>query len=252
MWRSLNFSKLQSPSLHVAALASIAIAQPLFDLFGRAPEFLLAHDLGPAEILALVGILGVLVPAVFAILVAVLQRINPTIGWVAAAVLVAFFVALVALYATRDVPGPEWIPVMSSVAAALAAAVLYYRLASARRFAAWLVPGIAVIPLLFLLRPGVQSLVWPQEQDVVASSASPIPVVLIVFDGLPLTALLDTRYEIDRNLYPSFAALADQSTWYRNATTVSDYTQWALPAILSGRYPAPQALPIASRVSHES
>ena len=51
---------------------------------------------------------------------------------------------------------------------------------------------------------------------------------------------------IDRDRYPAFAALADQSTWYRNATTVSDYTQWAVPAILSGRYPAPRSLPIAS------
>ena len=33
-----------------------------------------------------------------------------------------------------------------------------------------------------------------------------------------------------------FAALADQSTWYRNATGVSGLTNWAVPAMLTGRY----------------
>ena len=52
----------ESRPLHIAALASIAIAQPLFDLLGQAPEFLLAHDLGPSEILAVVVTLGAGLP----------------------------------------------------------------------------------------------------------------------------------------------------------------------------------------------
>jgi len=78
------------------------------------------------------------------------------------------------------------------------------------------------------------------------STTSATPVVFVVFDGLPLTALLDEHDAIDRDRYPAFAELAGQSTWYRNATTVSDYTQWAVPAILTGRYPAQRSLPIAS------
>src|SRR5215218_9352243 len=34
---------------------------------------------------------------------------------------------------------------------------------------------------------------------------------------------------------PNFARLADQSTWYRNATGVSGFTPWAMPAMLTGR-----------------
>jgi hypothetical protein len=33
--------------------------------------------------------------------------------------------------------------------------------------------------------------------------------------------------------------------WFRNATTVSDYTRWALPAILTGRRPTPELAPSA-------
>ena len=38
-------------------------------------------------------------------------------------------------------------------------------------------------------------------------------------------------------MYPNFAELAGQSTWYRNATGVAEFTPWALPAMLTGRYP---------------
>lgn len=237
--------KLEVRSLHVAALASIAIVQPLFDMLARSPEFLLAHDLGPAEIMALTGILGIALPFSCSLIVALLHRIHPASARAAATGMAAIFVALITLYAAKHLPG-TWPPFALAVAFGAGAAALYHRVHSVRAFATWLVPGIVVIPLIFILRPGVQRLVWPQEHQLLASSASATPVVFVVFDGLPLTALLDEAQHIDRELYPAFAALADQSTWYRNATTVSDYTQWALPAIVSGQYPVPRSLPIAS------
>lgn len=64
------------------------------------------------------------------------------------------------------------------------------------------------------------------------------PVVVVVLDELPLTSLLDRRGRIDRVRYPNFAALARESTWYANATTVADSTKLAIPSILTGRLPA--------------
>jgi hypothetical protein len=237
---------MSSRSLHVAALASLAIVQPLFDLLGRSPEFLLAHDLGPSEILSVVFVVGLVVPLAFAIVIAMLERLHPASGRGAATTMLAVFATLMALYAAKS------LPLAFSMVAALAAtagtivAVLYHRTAVARAFTTWLVPAVVVVPLVFVLRPGVGTLIWPQEHEVAQTSASTTPVVLIVFDGLPLTALLDANRAIDRELYPSFAAFADQSTWYTNATTVSDYTQWSVPAIVSGRYPERRSLPIAS------
>ncbi len=63
------------------------------------------------------------------------------------------------------------------------------------------------------------------------------PVVMVVFDELPLTSLLDGRGRIDRVRYPNFAALAGDATWYANATTVADSTKLAIPSILDGRCP---------------
>jgi hypothetical protein len=66
---------------------------------------------------------------------------------------------------------------------------------------------------------------------------------MILFDEFPLSSLLDAKGRIDRRVYPNFAELADQSTWYRNATGVAGYTPWALPAMLTGNYPAEAKAP---------
>jgi hypothetical protein len=55
------------------------------------------------------------------------------------------------------------------------------------------------------------------------------PVVMILFDEFPTTSLLDSSGQIDARLYPKFAKLAGQSTWYRNATAVSGLSTWAIP-----------------------
>lgn len=235
-----------STPLHVAALASIAVSQPLLDVLGKAPDFLLAHDLGPADILAVIFIVGGVVPALAAAIAAALDRLHPPSGRAAATVIVWLCSSLIVLFAMRGWTIAPWVVVGLAVAAGMLATISYRRMPAVRTFAGWLIPGIVVFPLVFLLRPATQRLLWPPETQVAAAASADTPVVMIVFDGLPLTALLDENRQIDRRAYPSFAELAEQSTWYRNATTVSDYTRWAVPAIISGRYPVASALPIAA------
>jgi Sulfatase len=70
-----------------------------------------------------------------------------------------------------------------------------------------------------------------------ATSASRPPVVLVVFDALPVQLLEDDRGHIDSARFPNFAAFAAQGTWYRHATTISESTRFSVPAILDGRRP---------------
>lgn len=63
------------------------------------------------------------------------------------------------------------------------------------------------------------------------------PVVVVLFDELPITSLLAGDGRIDRSRYPNFARLAGNSTWYVNATTASDSTERAIPSVLDGRAP---------------
>ena len=60
---------------------------------------------------------------------------------------------------------------------------------------------------------------------------------MVIFDEFTLSALLNDADAIDAVRHPNFAALANTSTWYRNATSVADYTPLAVPAILTGTVP---------------
>ena len=79
----------------------------------------------------------------------------------------------------------------------------------------------------------------------IAFGATP-PVVIAIFDQLPLISLLDDDGRIDPALYPHFAALASESTWFCNASAVAEYASFALPAILTGNYPELGRLPVAA------
>jgi hypothetical protein len=65
----------------------------------------------------------------------------------------------------------------------------------------------------------------------------PRTIVMVVFDELPLTSLMEPGGRIDASRYPAFARLAGDGIWYRGATAVHDSTALAVPAMLDGRYP---------------
>lgn len=73
----------------------------------------------------------------------------------------------------------------------------------------------------------------------------------MVFDELPTATLMDpSGARIDARRFPGFAKLAAHSTWYRDNTTVADFTGRAVPAIETGINPGYDTLPIASQQPH--
>ena len=238
-------------ALHVVGLWCLAVAQPVFDVAGRSPEFFIAHDTRPGDLLALVAILCLGGPA--ACLVGV--RLAGLAGgprWrrrVASAV-IAGLAAVVALAALKPLSGADGGLLIALAAfAGIVAAVAYRRFAPARLFATFLSPAVLVVPALFLVTPGVGRLLAPAG-DVAAldgvTFADTPPVVFVVFDQFQLTALLDREGNIDRAAFPNFAALADDATWFRNATAAAGLTTYALPAVLTGTHPSQGRLPVAA------
>ena len=69
---------------------------------------------------------------------------------------------------------------------------------------------------------------------------------MLVFDELPLASVVDEDGTIDAELFPNLAGLAAESTWFRNATTVSSSTWHAAPALVTGQLPDPDAGPFAA------
>ena len=236
-------------ALHMASLWCIAVAQPLFDVLRRSPEFFVAHDAGPMELLGLVLLLCLAAPAVMVLALWIS-------GWIAAGwrpglagTVIGALAAAVALAALKPLGG--WhlsLPLAAAAGCGAAAGIAYVRFAPVRLFATFLSPALVVVPAAFLLNPAISGLLAASDDQPaldVSFDATP-PVVFVVFDQLPLASLLDGDGRIDAALYPHFAALAGESTWFRNASAVAEYTGFALPAILTGNYPQRSRLPLAA------
>ena len=71
----------------------------------------------------------------------------------------------------------------------------------------------------------------------------PGPVVVIVFDELPISTLMLEDGTINAERFPGFARLAEGSTWYRNTSSDHHRTERAVPELLTGTIPATDALP---------
>src|SRR5919109_4205530 len=106
-----------------------------------------------------------------------------------------------------------------------------------------------VIPLALvaaLLVAGLASAIGHDLQSAgrtLADKSSRPNVVLLVMDEFPSDSLLDRQGHVDRVRYPNFAALADDSTWFRNGYSIYDSTTKAVPLILDGKWPRPHTSP---------
>lgn len=63
-------------------------------------------------------------------------------------------------------------------------------------------------------------------------------VFLLVVDEMAASTIMNQRDQIDDKRFPHLANLANQATWYRNHTTVADFTYASIPSILYGQRPA--------------
>ena len=252
MTRDAGDGPLLVTALHVGGLWAIAVVQPLLDVLGRAPEFFVAHRAGPSDLLLLLAGLLLVAPLVPIALVVAAGVLGPRVRSIVTATIVAILVGLVAVQVAKQLGVTRWTAALPpAVAAGVVTALLYARFAGFRSFFTVLGAGILIVPAAFALQPGIRRLIVPNTSrsapaDPAAAGFRPAPIVLMVFDELPLVSLLDADRNIDPALYPNLSALARDGVWFRNATTVSDYTRWAVPAILTGRRARPDAVPTAA------
>ena len=246
---ALRTQRAPLEGLHLAGLWAVAIAQPIFDLLGRSPEFFVAHDTRPGDLLGLVLVLCLAAPACCVLVTRAGRRLGARPHALAAGAVVGTLAAALALATIRQ--EAHWDRDASFGVAAVCGALAgggYVWFTTVRLFATFLSPAALVVPAAFLMQPAIAPLLSAPGAgaiDGVTFDETP-PVVVAVFDQLPLVSLLDRDGAIDRTLYPSFAALADDATWFRNASAVSGWTEGALPAIVTGNYPASGLLPTAN------
>ncbi|SCL35656.1 Arylsulfatase A [Micromonospora nigra] len=234
-------------ALEIAALVGLTVTQPLLDVLGQSPDFFLFHRADSGDILLLVALVAV-VPTVAVALLGALSRLaGPTARSATHTVLVGLLVTALAIQVGRHVTPLRGVPLLVAAAGLGAAGVAAYRrwraLGRALRVAA---VGPLVFVSLFVFVSPTSAVLLPRGPGGAAGTASGElhpPVVLLVLDELPLVSLLGPDGRVDAARFPHFAELAAGSTWYRNATGVSGWTPYALPAMLTGRYPRRDVAP---------
>ncbi|MEU8410429.1 sulfatase-like hydrolase/transferase [Micromonospora sp. NPDC048842] len=234
--------------LEIVALVGLVVTQPLLDVLGRSPDFFLFHSADPAQILLLLALVTV-VPTVAVALLGALSRLA---GRTARALthtgLVGLLVAALAVQVGRHVTPLRGVPLLLvAVLAGAAGAAVHRRWRAPGLMLRLAAAGPAAFVALFLLASPTSAVVLPRGDGGAAGTAQGSavhpPVVMLILDELPLVSLLGADGKIDAGRYPHFAELAGGSTWYRNSTGVSGWTPNALPAMLTGRYPAKPVAP---------
>lgn len=239
-------------NLAVFTLSAFAIAQPLLSVLLERDVFL--HDLQPGwpELIGLVIVLLVLIPAAIRLVDACVIRIaKRSLARCRDAVFLILFVLIGLSFSRALVDGPllrefgiSWlVSSVLSVSFAVMLTRLWNRSSTFRHLLAVTSICLLLFPAHFLWQMSV--VIRSQQPDPVTSvnpAGTPVPVVLIVFDEFCGLSLMNEDREIDAVRFPNFARLAAASTWFRNATANHGQTERALPAILTGRLPDPEAL----------
>lgn len=240
---------LPSVSLHIFALSSFAIAQPLYDLFGSNTEFFVAGDADAILVLLTAFILTLGIPALIVVVIAACRALSSSLGNACYSLTIAALVALILLPLLDKLAVLSgWITVAVACAIGASAAGFVNASGQARRFLSVLAPAGIVFVAIFLAFTDVSKFFRPGEarDNAVTNQGIDAPVVFILFDMLSMPAMLDGQGQIDKQLFPAFAKLAQRSHWFRNASTVAISTTQSVPAILTGIYPETRKVPTVS------
>lgn len=234
--------------LHVPALGALAIAQPLLDVLGRGATFFVAHRFAFGDVVLLVLLLLAL-PLPLVLLEMAVARFSARAAALVRLLSIALLTSLIALQALSRAAEPAGrltVPLALGIGAACALA--YRRWPPVRQFAGFLGLALVVVPGVFFAGAQVRGLAGGHPVEAVAALAPGhrAPVVFVIFDELPVTSLMGPDHGIDARRFPNFAALAARSDWYRGAVATSDTTEYAVPALVTGRLAKVGALPQAS------
>ncbi|MCB1690440.1 MAG: sulfatase-like hydrolase/transferase [Halioglobus sp.] len=239
----MEFRSLSFGFGHFLTLFSLSVAQPIFDMLGKNVQFFLFRESTMLEITLYAILVGLLVPLGLFLVTNLLGRLNRRLGSLLFGTWTVVFFALFALLLAKNAGiGNSFLLIGLALIASIVAAFYYYRRGIFYRVVGYMVIIAVVAPLLFLWNSysSLRSEAGAGSGTITVENAD-TPVFVLVFDELPLSVLLDRNREIDGRRYPNFARLNATATWYKNASTITDATALAIPAILTGNKPAPTA-----------
>ncbi len=228
----------------LVASTALGVSWPVLELLSRNVEFFVVRRTPRWEIVGLGLLLAIGIPLLVALVGSFRGRAGSMVG---SALIVATSSSVAWLYVRRT--PLHWLAA-AVVALLVGLGVLwaFRRWDGARLLARFLSPAPLIMLVIFLFATPVGGLLSGSGAGVASRllPANSTPVMMIVFDELPAAALMDSSGDLRRDRYPNFARLADDGIWFPNAVTVSDATEFAVPAMLTGLDPDDSKAPYTS------
>ena len=237
-------------SVELAALAVFAFSRPVLGSFGESPETFVVRGASGWVVVAFAVAVTLIPAAVVAAIGVAVRRIPGRARPWAQPVLVGILGGVLVWRVGQELmgwPGNATKLLLAGPIGGVLFLLLRRRVPGSASFLRYAGACSVVFLAQFLVASPASSLVFGDgatlDSDVVADVGAqlgddPPDVLFVTFDALPVESLLDGTGHIDAELFPNFAAVADDGTWYRNNTTVSAFTRDAIPALLTGKYPA--------------
>lgn len=232
--------------LVVSGLSAVAIAGPILDLYGRHPEVFVINRASPASMILFGLVIGLTVPLLAYAVMWVTARVSPQFLKAVYVTVVAGLSVAVGLVVARQLPGTGLATTLLAVA--LVTGLVWMAHKWAYGFLVWSALALPLVVVLFLTTSPASALIWSAEGDVegVGVISAPHNIVMLQLDEMPLASIMSLDGGINADLFPNFARLADEGTWYRNALADSIATSLAVPSVMTGarveRGPSPTAL----------
>lgn len=227
----------ESMSRHLAViggLSAVAFAAPILDIYGKNPEVFVANRTSRAEIFLFGVIMALFIPLFSWAVLELARAIDgraPAIAYRSIVVVLAVGSGLV--ISRQTFPDDT----VAAILLALATAAFVYWLV--RNVDVLFVIAALAVPVtlvMFLAMSATARLVWeePETPQSGADVGAPAHVLMLQLDEMPTSSIVDADGTINERLFPNFARLAEEGTWYRNALSDSIATTQSVPAILTG------------------
>ena len=238
------------------ALLTVAVAQPLLQLYSENVAIFAAANYEGAIVVWFALFVLLVPPIVFTLIDGIALYALPRFEKHIHHTLVFLGMWATASVILRSVSfGPWAADAIFTAIVAGAMLVGFVRLSLVKSWITLLSPLSLLVGVVFAV--STQSVIAPPDAQVLdlkksASESIDTPgtpkdqvsVLWIVLDEAPLFPLLGTNGEINKKRFPGFAELAVSSTWYRNVLATSQTTTDAVPSILSGKFPQSDIGPV--------
>ncbi len=219
---------------------AIAIARPLFVVIASGPEAMTSYGLRRLDVIALIVLVVLIGPLMISLFELLLRRLageQPRRVFHGLAIGALLSIVIWDWMTNHDHTGAirDLVPLLC----AFGFAWFFVRFELVRNFVLIFSVATPVVILSFVTSYPIWSTVGPHESSQAAQQTdSKTPVVMVVFDELPLASLENRQGRIDARHFPTFGEVARTSTWYPGMKGVGDQTTIAVPAMLTGQDPA--------------